>query len=630
MKQYLEWPKAIFDNPVDHTGNLSGMKRQLQSQLVDLYKAVLAYQMKSVYLYYQNRGLVALRDMVALDNWDGQLTAVKDAEKLFQQDLLMYTARGTAAHLGSLVSDVNSEKNRQCSRDLRVTDPRDDKKRIEQKKGGSVPACLWILKNSSFLEWEKKQDSCLLWVKGGSGKGKTMQLCGVIDRIDGGISDDRTRRTYNLAYFFCQGDDFRINTGISVLRGLIYLLVNEQPSLLSYVRKKWDDAGKSLFEDANAWVALSDIFQEMLRDPDLKSTYLIIDALDECTADLPKLLELLGLVLASSTHLNIILSSQSSPDRERMLWSDGKHTQLCLEDEENAKEVSTAVKLYIDDRVSRLTSHNTDISEKDKNELPGILHRKAEGTFLWVSLVIRDLKEAGSGEVLRVAEENPIDLRDLYHTMATKIKDLPNSQRFLSVLAVAASVYRPLYLYELGAFSDFPHCILRPTDVKKIAERCSPFLVVQDNQVFIVHQSAKDYLCGPTSVIHRSGSVAATHRSIFRRSIKLLSSTLQHDMYRLQSPGFPVDRVQTPCEDPLASARYSCVYWIDHLHGSMSADNPDREKDFEALHSFLEEKYFHWLEALSLLHAIPAGVAAMDALEDLQVSNRPALTPGGS
>jgi hypothetical protein len=37
-----------------------------------------------------------------------------------------------------------------------------------------------------------------------------------------------------------------------VLRGLLYMLVKQQPPLASHVRKKYDEAGKNMFEDANA------------------------------------------------------------------------------------------------------------------------------------------------------------------------------------------------------------------------------------------------------------------------------------------------------------------------------------------------------------------------------------------
>ena len=80
-----------------------------------------------------------------------------------------------------------------------------------------------------------------------------MLICGIIDELKKSTADASL-----LSFFFCQGTDSRINNATAVLRGLIYLLVNEQSSLIPHVRKKYDHAGKALFEDANAWAALSE------------------------------------------------------------------------------------------------------------------------------------------------------------------------------------------------------------------------------------------------------------------------------------------------------------------------------------------------------------------------------------
>ena len=68
-----------------------------------------------------------------------------------------------------------------------------------------------------------------------------------------------------LSYFFYQATDSRINNATAMLRGLIYMLVDQQPSLVSHVQKKYDQRGKTLFEDVNAWVALSEISQVFYR-----------------------------------------------------------------------------------------------------------------------------------------------------------------------------------------------------------------------------------------------------------------------------------------------------------------------------------------------------------------------------
>jgi hypothetical protein len=115
-----------------------------------------------------------------------------------------------------------------------------------------------------------------------------MLLCGIIDELTRLFRD-----TANISFFFYQATDVRINNATAVLRGLIYLLVEKQLSLLSYVQRQYDKAGKALFEDLNAWNALSRIFMDILKDPTLQSTFLIIDALDECITDLPSLLDLI-------------------------------------------------------------------------------------------------------------------------------------------------------------------------------------------------------------------------------------------------------------------------------------------------------------------------------------------------
>ena len=113
-----------------------------------------------------------------------------------------------------------------------------------------------------------------------------MLLCGIIDELTAS-----TPKVGMLAYFFCQAGDTRINNATSVVRGLISLLVEQQPSLASHILERYDRYSKTLFGDANAWIALSDIFSDILQDPRLGTVHLIVDALDECVIDREKLLK---------------------------------------------------------------------------------------------------------------------------------------------------------------------------------------------------------------------------------------------------------------------------------------------------------------------------------------------------
>lgn len=163
-------------------------------------------------------------------------------------------------------------------------DPRVEKKRIELAKGDLLAdAYRWIFKTPDFDRWRHRPESRLLWIKGDPGKGKTMLLCGIIDDLERPVIVDGG----NLAYFFCQATDFRINNATAALRGLIYLLSQRQPRLLSHLPENMYAS-----DDAMAWIFLSKTLLEMLEDPNLKATYLVIDALDECVIDQHKLLSL--------------------------------------------------------------------------------------------------------------------------------------------------------------------------------------------------------------------------------------------------------------------------------------------------------------------------------------------------
>jgi hypothetical protein len=86
-----------------------------------------------------------------------------------------------------------------------------------------------------------------------------MLLCDIINELKKSIA-----KTDLLSYFFCQVIDSRIDNTTAVLRGLIYLLIDQQPSLVSHIRKKYNHVNKTLFEDTNTWVTLFEIFINIL------------------------------------------------------------------------------------------------------------------------------------------------------------------------------------------------------------------------------------------------------------------------------------------------------------------------------------------------------------------------------
>jgi hypothetical protein len=504
------------------------------------------------------------------------------------------------------------EENKKCLKDLCLTNPSYDKMRIEQTKGDLLEdSYKWILGHSDFNRWRYDDQCRLLWIKGDPGKGKTMLLCGIINELKSTPADSL------LSFFFCQGTDTRINNSRAVLRGLIYLLLEQQPSLLSHVREKYDHAGRSLFEDANAWVALSEIFKSILQDPSLKSTYFIIDALDECVTGLPELLEFTAQNSFTSSRVKWIVSSRNWPNIEERLETAAQKVRLCLE--LNAESVSNAVSIYIQHKVDRLAQqkkYDNDI----RHSVQEYLSENANNTFLWVALVCQNLEKISRRKTLSMLKVFPPGLGSLYKRMMEQICSLEDDdvQLCKGILALVTIVYRPITVTELVSLVEsLTHLSDDSESLYEVIGLCGSFLTIRENVVYFVHQSAKDYLIKHTKSDIFPHGYAEGHRIIASRSLRAMSTTLRRDIYSLQDPGCSIAEVKSPDPDPLTPIRYACVYWIDHLCEIESGHDEFGLGNNGKISVFLKEHFLHWLEALSLMRSMPSAVAAIRKLENL-------------
>jgi hypothetical protein len=518
-----------------------------------------------------------------------------------------------------------------CLRDLRITDPRHDKARIEADKGGLLhDVYRWVLENAEFLRWRQDTQNTLLWVRGDPGKGKTMLLCGMINELE--------KESSLVSYFFCQATDARINSATAVLRGLIYVLVDRQPSLLVHVQKRYDHAGAGLFKDVNAWVAVREIFTDIMHDPALQSAYLVIDALDECQTGRTELLSLIASGYAAP-HVKWVISSRNWPDIEDKLASNSQKVPLSLE--LNAESVSAAVQLYIEDKVRKLSAQKQ-YSSDTTAQVKHYLSSNARDTFLWVALVCRSLEDVLPFKALKTLLSFPPGLDALYDRMMQTIcemKDADDVTICLQILSVTSTVYRPLTLEELASLIHHsPQGYEHDHHLESYVRLCGSFLAVREGIVHLVHQSANDFLRSPSfntnfaKIFPRA--TGDIHHTLFAKSLDLMSQALRCDMYHLSHAGTAVDDVPPPSPDPLAAARYACFYWVDHLVDALVVDEhksnntskckdrlqdglQDGLQDANRVYTFLSAKYLHWLEALSLVRAMPEGVLAIERLYGL-------------
>ena len=511
----------------------------------------------------------------------------------------------------------DESQNSQCLRDLRLTDPRDDKKRIEASKDILLEdCCTWIFQDPDFLDWSNNRDTGLLWIKGDPGKGKTMMMIALIDKL----SKDLERGSCVLSYFFCQSTDSRLNNAVAVLRGLIYLLAAKQKALIRHQRKRYDTAGSQLFEGPNALYALSAILSDMLNDSSLERVYFMVDALYECDFGLLQLLDMIAPQKPEpSSKVKCLVASRNRPDIEERLRPDSSLLKISLE--LNPSHISRAVGVFIDTKVSELAErkkYDNGLCE----EVRSYLSENAEDTFLWAALVCKELKDVPSWETQSVLEEFPPGLEPLYDRMMDQIQQGKSERRvqlYKWVLTMVTLAFRPMRLEELGSTADLPKTFsgdLR--SINELVELCGSFLTVRGDTVYFVHQSAKDYFStGRGSLKIFPFDQTVEHLGIARRSLKLLSRTLKRDICGLRMPGALLSEVRGVNQDSLVRIRYACCYWVGHLHVSYLQQGQVGLYDSDQVYKFLKEHFLHWLEALSLMGKMSEGVLMIIELQSM-------------
>ncbi|KIL84644.1 nacht and wd domain protein [Fusarium avenaceum] len=624
----MEWYWGIVDLLLDEEIHRRSLRDQVEKQIIELYQKLLLYQMKSISRYFRNQIYVLLRDVVKLDDWAGELKGVKDAEEDLRKKLQDYTTGTIIERLKTLESSLKNEfdsflkaqqkkdedkDNNRWVTALHRTNPIYDKLRIQTNKGELLrDSYRWVLDHDCYKRWEKDSSHHSLWIHGDPGKGKTMLLCGIIDEL-------QKDPLNTLSYFFCQASEAKLNNATSVLRGLLYSLVYRYPQLVPYIRTERPAIGSEQFDGLNAWEALSDLLELTLRHPHLHGAVLLLDALDECVDidDRRKLLEFFRRVSSSPSHyFKLIVTSRGWQDIRKRI-GDEKDGTFMLSLEENAQFVSTAVTAYIDREVQYLA--RVDPYKREPKILMTVknyLLQNAQDTFLWVALVCKELNDPQIEEddhVSVVLRLPPPGLDGLYKRMLSQIPSKFYSELCVKILEVMSVLKRAITLKELVVILDISHEPNGKLERLETAIRyCGSMLNVQKSTVYFVHQSAVDFLTDQSLQGFRK--IADRHSHVFSGSLRALTSSLSRDMYGLEAPDIHRDDIKTPEEDPLASLKYSCVYWIEHLSDS---DFADHLKDNGDAHRFFQEKFLFWIEAMSLLHEIPQATQAIQKLQKL-------------
>jgi ankyrin repeat protein len=303
-----------------------------------------------------------------------------------------------------------------------------------------------------------------------------------------------------FAYYFCDNKDAKRKTATAIIRGLLVQLLQQHPGLFKHIQPKYDRMGEDLFVDFDAlWLILKDL---IIKDFGGMELYLLIDALDECEkTSRQAFLENLANLSDKNLNVKVLITCRPEPEIEDTFR--GKKGSLYI----HLDHINTDLSRFIEVRVKELVDRKG-WKAKEERTIKEALKKNAEGTFLWVSLVLEDIST-----VIHIPSINdklrtlPSSLLEVYTRITSTIDDADAKVAKL-ILQIIVAARRPLTVPELATAY-----ILAPSSPEKWGDKsipsceyledfrdsfkCCGLLVYHDeatDTINLIHQSAKDYL----------------------------------------------------------------------------------------------------------------------------------------
>ena len=362
---------------------------------------------------------------------------------------------------------------------------------------------MWYLEHERFIAWKTEERSSLLWVSADPGYGKSVLSSFLVDRLRSAESQAALPGT--VCFFFFKDDSEEQNTAVPALCAILHQLFEKNNSLIAHALPEFRSKGKRFTKDFHS---LWEVFTRAAEHSG--NVICVIDALDECEKSTRSILmdSLVKLysnpdagkgTRGAAGHLKIILTSRPYQSIE-----DSFHDlpRIRLKGEDETTSVSADVKLVITERVRKLALRRSLPDSVQKNLLSSLVEG-ADQTFLWVSLILGILEEtpeASERGFREILSNLPKDLDAVYEKILGGSRDPLRAKRILHIIVAAA---RPLTLDEMNialAIETHHKSVkdLEPSLITAfggaVKAFCGLFVRVIDNKIYLVHQTAKEYL----------------------------------------------------------------------------------------------------------------------------------------
>ncbi|KAL8800901.1 MAG: hypothetical protein Q9182_004825 [Xanthomendoza sp. 2 TL-2023] len=450
-------------------------------------------------------------------------------------------------------------------------------------------------------DWSTNHDRPLFWLSGMAGTGKSTVARTFAKRLE-------SKRTLGGNFFFSRASGEASNAG-NLVGTLARHLAEFSPDLKEsiseavashegVIRQGMRDQWKELiFKPLSAAIL-----------PDQTTLNIIIDALDDCleVKDIKNVD--LGIFITSRPEVVIRLGFDNMPAII--------HQKLDLRDIPR-HIVEHDISLLLDhefDRIRQQHKLQDWPSEDDKR----LLVQRSDCLFIYAKTVCRYIGDLDWDPEERLAEiidrsttkgGATAQLDAIYnHVLQQALIDLQSETqtaqlcgRFKRVVGSIVTLHDEISITALAKLLS-----ITPWEVEKTLSRLHSVLNIPSDQrspIRLLHPSFHDFLLDETRCRGQRFYVSETtmHSELTKNCLRVMSSALKRNICHLQTPGSPLQDIkQTILDENLPEhVQYSCMYWVDHLVGTISDDQARCGlRDNGEIHYFFQQKFLHWIELI--------------------------------
>ena len=473
--------------------------------------------------------------------------------------------------------------------------------------------CQWLLEQNFYQEWARGPNGKIAWMVGNTGVGKTILSAFVIDQLQSNLASQLDGEAM-LSYFYFRKSDVDRNTTLSMYRTILAQIIRMFPLHSDPVRSALNTS-KMYGRRQLTW---SDEPQELLQallKRINKRSFLILDGLDECEdmeSHLSKLIDFIG----SRGLCQCLVFSRDIPYIREQL---GVFPYLTVGKEMVDIDIRTYLSTKLDSQL---------LVGQDHAQLISLLTKRADGQFLFASLMAEELNHSTSPADLRtLAQGIPERLNAYYDQTMRKIMQVPSKRSRLAhdVFSFVFCSLRPMtwpelqHMLALSSISDSGDENEQLPYKSAVLSICQPF---------VEYDASRDIFQPAHSSMHQSLTTKAQDLPD-REPVSKISLPYGHHKIAKVLLKF-LKRVdhETVAHETVAHEHdtslllFATTYWCHHfLNSHLTDDLIGNAEDFLSSNSRRRAWLMDWLVMNRGIFPLPNILRTMAKLSDLLEGN---------